>query len=171
MPRVLTLTQKPEESTEEFAARLAGQVQTFFGESPGDTSKSTEDTSKSTQPPPGTEDGSAPQPTDVTAPSEQPSNEDMSASLRELFAEFGRGPGWVTNPKGTKKLHDYWIHGKGAGKIRWGQSGDFDRCVREVGSEIGESDPGKLRFIKQICAQWHKDATGATPGHAPAEGG
>lgn len=64
MPRVLTLTQKPEESTEQFAARLAGQVQTFFGESTQDAPESTQDVTEST--------GAEPsEPTDVTAPSEQ----------------------------------------------------------------------------------------------------
>lgn len=37
MPRILTLTQKPDESPEQFAARLAGQVSTFFGEEAGAT--------------------------------------------------------------------------------------------------------------------------------------
>ena len=167
MPRVLTLTQKPEESTEDFAARLTGQVQTFFGES-------TEPAPESTEPAPEGEPESTgpepPEPTDVTASSEQPSDEDATASLRQLFAEFGRGPGWVTNPEATRKLHAYWVKGEGAGKIRWGQEGDFARCERLVGEKIAKNDPGKLRFIKQICAQWHKDATGATPGNAPGEG-
>ena len=96
-------------------------------------------------------------------------NEIDPAQLAALEALFGRGPGWVTNPKGTNRLHDYWIHGKGAAKIRWGVSGDFARCERLVGEKIAKNDPAKLRFIKQICAQWHKDATGATPGHAPGE--
>lgn len=36
MPRVLTLTQKPEESPEQFAARIAGQLTSFFGEAVGE---------------------------------------------------------------------------------------------------------------------------------------
>jgi hypothetical protein len=84
---------------------------------------------------------------------------------------FGRGPGWVTNPEDTKRIHDYWtVPGEpGYEKIAWGTPGDFNRCRVEVGEEIGEGSPEKLRFINQICSQWHKDATGFWPGHAPAE--
>lgn len=85
--------------------------------------------------------------------------------------DFARGPGWITNPEDTKRIHDYWtVPGQpGYEKIAWGTPGDFNRCRVEVGEEIGESSPEKLRFINQICAQWHKDATGFWPGHAPAE--
>jgi hypothetical protein len=91
----------------------------------------------------------------------------LKATDEELDA-FGRGPGWVTNPKATHRLWSYWVHGPGAGKIRWGVPGDFNRCRREVGEEIGENSPGKLRFLNQICAQWHHDALGVWPGQ---EGG
>lgn len=77
---------------------------------------------------------------------------------------FGRGPGWVTNPKGTEELHHYWVEGEGAAKIRWGEPNDFYRCRDQVGEEIGESSPATLRFINQICAQWHHDAIGEWPG-------
>jgi len=63
MPRVLTLTQKPEESTEQFAGRIAGQLNSFFGESTEAAPESTEETST------GPED----EPTDVSAaPEEEP---------------------------------------------------------------------------------------------------
>jgi HK97 family phage prohead protease len=38
--------------------------------------------------------------------------------------------------KATQRLHEYWVHGEGAAKIRWGQPGDFDRCVAELGRHI-----------------------------------
>jgi len=84
---------------------------------------------------------------------------------------FGRGPGWLTNPEDTKRIHDYWtVPGEeGYAKIAWGTPGDFDRCRVEVGSEIAENSPDKTRFLNQICAQWHHDATGFWPGNAPAE--
>jgi hypothetical protein len=87
--------------------------------------------------------------------------------------QFGRGPGWLTNPEDTKRLHDYWTVPGHAGyeKVQWGVPGDFYRCRTEVGEEIGEDSPEKLRFINQICSQWHHDATGFWPGHAPLEGG
>jgi len=95
--------------------------------------------------------------------------EEISATLGEVQA--GRGPGWLTNPADTKRIHDYWtVPGEpGYEKIAWGTPGDFNRCRVEVGQEIGENSPEKLRFINQICSQWHKDATGFWPGHAPTE--
>ena len=85
--------------------------------------------------------------------------------------EFGRGPGWLTNPEDTRRIWAYWTQPchEGYAKINWGVPGDFSRCRVLVGEEIGENSPDKLRFINQICAQWHHDATGFWPGHAPAE--
>jgi hypothetical protein len=84
---------------------------------------------------------------------------------------WGRGPGWITNPEDTRRIHDYWtVPGhEGYTKIGWGTPGDFDRCRVEVGQEIAENSPEKVRFINQICSQWHHDATGFWPGNAPAE--
>lgn len=89
----------------------------------------------------------------------------------ELPAHFGRGPGWITNPKETKRLHDYWTRPgePGYAKINWGVPGDFNRCRVEVGEEIAENSPDKTRFLNQICAQWHHDALGYWPGRAPSE--
>lgn len=78
--------------------------------------------------------------------------------------EFARGPGWVTHPRATSRLHRYWTKGKGAAKIRWGQGGDFYRCRRLVGAKIAKNSPEDMRFINQICARWHKDAIGIWPG-------
>jgi hypothetical protein len=85
--------------------------------------------------------------------------------------EFGRGPGWVTNPKETRRIWAYWTQPghEGYAKINWGVPGDFNRCRVEVGEEIGENSPDKLRFLNQICAQWHHDALGYWPGRAPSE--
>ena len=54
-------------------------------------------------------------------------------------------------------------------KVGWGTPGDFNRCRVEVGEEIAENSPDKVRFLNQICAQWHHDALGFWPGHAPTE--
>lgn len=96
-------------------------------------------------------------------------NQVLEAGLQ--LAEYGRGPGWVTNPADTKRIHDYWtVPGQpGYGKVGWGTPGDFERCRTLVGEEIGENSADKLRFLNQICAQWHHDATGFWPGKAPAE--
>jgi hypothetical protein len=84
---------------------------------------------------------------------------------------FGRGPGWLTNPEDTRRIWAYWTQPghEGYNKINWGVPGDFNRCRVEVGEEIGENSPDKLRFLNQICAQWHHDATGFWPGRAPTE--
>ena len=37
--------------------------------------------------------------------------------------------GQAAHPGATERLHEYWVHGEGAAKIRWGDAGDFDRCV------------------------------------------
>ena len=41
----------------------------------------------------------------------------------------------------TERLHQYWVHGEGAAKIRWGlpgEPGDFDRCVLHLGKYIAD---------------------------------
>lgn len=94
-----------------------------------------------------------------------------TSSAPPAEVKFGRGPGWITNPVETKRLHDYWTKPGQAGyeKIAWGVPGDFNRCRVEVGQEIGENSPGDLVYLNQICAQWHHDATGFWPGRAPTE--
>jgi hypothetical protein len=73
-----------------------------------------------------------------------------------------RVAGAVTNPGGTAKLHEYWVHGEGAAKIKWGTPGDFDRCVMHLGKFI--ADP------KGYCAKAHHDALGIWPAtHAKME--
>lgn len=63
----------------------------------------------------------------------------------------------------TEKLMEYWARGAGAAKINWGHDGDFDRCVIELGKYVS---PG---VVKGLCSNLHVRATGARPGHAPAE--
>lgn len=63
----------------------------------------------------------------------------------------------------TDRLMTYWAEGPGAAKIGWGVSGDFDRCVVELGKYVS---PG---MVKGLCNHLHQRATGAPPGHAPGE--
>lgn len=77
-------------------------------------------------------------------------------------AEVARVAGAVTNPGGTERLHEYWVHGEGAAKIAWGTPGDFDRCVVELGKYV--KDP------HGYCAKAHHDALGIWPAtHAAME--
>jgi HK97 family phage prohead protease len=63
---------------------------------------------------------------------------------------------------GTERLHEYWVHGEGALKIRWGAPGDFDRCVRHLGKYI--ADP------EGYCNLAHHAALGIYPAtHAAME--
>lgn len=58
----------------------------------------------------------------------------------------------------TKRIKDYWAHGEGAAKIRWGEPHDFDRCVTELSKYVG---PG---VVKGLCANLHHEALGVWPG-------
>lgn len=71
----------------------------------------------------------------------------------------------------TEHLMEYWSHGEGAAKIRWGTDGDFDRCIRQVQEAVtkGGNKPLPDREIKGLCSNLHQRATGARPGHAPGE--
>lgn len=79
---------------------------------------------------------------------------------------FDRGPGWVTNPKETKRLHDYWTKKGQPGykKIGWGTPGDFTRAKKLIGQKIAANSPEDMKYLNQIIAQWHHDALGYWPG-------
>lgn len=66
-------------------------------------------------------------------------------------AAVNRLRAWAVGPEGQKQF-------------RWGTPGDFDRCQRFY-REKGIPN----RMIPGWCARLHKLATGASPGHAPAE--
>jgi hypothetical protein len=94
-------------------------------------------------------------------------DEALAADARDAtdrIASFKRGSGWITNPEDTARLHRYWTKGKGAAKIRWGTSGDFTRCTRQLRKYI---DP---QFLNRTCAQWHHDALGYWPGECGRPG-
>lgn len=59
------------------------------------------------------------------------------------------------------QLIDYWTRGKGAIKIRWGQDGDFTRCVRALRRYFPKNPEG-------LCNRLHTRATGSPPGQAHA---
>ena len=42
----------------------------------------------------------------------------------------------------AERLRQYWEHGEGAAKIRWGQPGDYDRCVTLLTPHLGERAHG-----------------------------
>lgn len=65
--------------------------------------------------------------------------------------------------KNTERLMNYWAHGAGAIKIRWGTDGDFARCQRELRKHVPP------QMVDGLCSNLHVRATGARPGHAPGE--
>lgn len=73
------------------------------------------------------------------------------------------GPGWITNPVATSRIRRYWVSGKGAGKIRWGAPGDFNRCRSQLAKYVQNPD-----WLAGLCANMHKEALGVWPGQ---EGG
>ena len=55
----------------------------------------------------------------------------------------------------TERLHEYWVHGEGAARIRWGEPGDFDRCVAHLSKYIADA--------KGYCDLAHHAALGMWP--------
>lgn len=76
-----------------------------------------------------------------------------------------RGRSGRSDRGNAETLRRYWTSGPGAAKIRWGQPGDFMRCVRAVSRFMGSRARG-------YCALRHKAATGMwTSQHAKATRG
>jgi len=90
--------------------------------------------------------------------------ESWTASL-DAAVNTHDAPGWVTNPRETQRLRTYWTRGEGAGKIRWGQPGDFDRCRSQLRKYV--SNPS---FLAGTCANLHYVALGYWPNQGPHEG-
>lgn len=57
--------------------------------------------------------------------------------------------------RAAKMLRQFWTVGTGAVKIRWGQPGDFDRCVSHMRKYV--RDP------EGLCAEYHHAALGYWP--------
>lgn len=92
---------------------------------------------------------------------------DASLALSDdMRVQMRRGAGWVTNPEATRRIHSYWTTPgqPGYAKIGWGTPDDYSRCIDEIGQEIAEKSPEKLRYIHAQCAQWQHDAIGIWPG-------
>ena len=106
-----------------------------------------------------------------TADDSTPSGEDEGVAAAGETVEAKRGPGWVTHPEETRRLHRYWTQPgqPGYAKIAWGSPGDFNRCRVMVGEKIATNSPEDMRHLNAICAEWHHDALGIWPGqHAHA---
>lgn len=78
----------------------------------------------------------------------------LQLALQEFDLTFERERD-VNTPGGGHNLKQYWTHGPGAAKIRWGTDGSFDRCTRHLGKYV--RDP------QGLCAEYHHAATGEWP--------
>lgn len=112
-----------------------------------------------------------PHPDMPTTDTEESAALSASGQLVE-FSTFDRGPGWVTHPKETNRLHSYWTKKgqPGYAKIAWGTPGDFRRARVLIGEKIGANSPEDMRYLNQIIAQWHYDALGYWPGELDKPG-
>ena len=85
------------------------------------------------------------------------------AVSRETFApvpiKTKDGPGWITEPKPTHRITDYWVDGRGALKIRWGQPGDFNRCRMQLVKYVQNPE-----WLAGLCANLHYRALRVWPG-------
>lgn len=72
---------------------------------------------------------------------------------------------------GVERLKEYWTTGEGGKLIGWDTPGDFTRCIECIQEAVtkGGREPLPDRMIKGLCAELHKRATGAAPGHGPRE--
>ncbi len=101
--------------------------------------------------------------------------EDLKAAAAEVLA--AQRAEQVVDPvvfdisRMPASLKQYWLAGAGAAVIGWGTPGDFDRCVTAINAEITKHGRAPLpdHEIKGLCANLHKEATGATPGNAQGE--
>ena len=102
---------------------------------------------------------------DAMTPEEQDAYaEERGLIIASAFAPGTHdGPGWITHPIPTGRIRRYWVRGKGALKIRWGQPGDFNRCRRQLAKYIANP-----KWLAGACANMHKEAIGVWPGR---EGG
>jgi hypothetical protein len=88
-----------------------------------------------------------------------------NAADNALALELKAGPPGATFPSkdlGAAKLRRYWTKGPGAAKIRWGQPGDFNRCVMHMRKYVGERAKG-------LCNIYHRSAIGVAPGQEKSE--
>lgn len=60
------------------------------------------------------------------------------------------------NAGNAEQLRHWYVRGEGAARIRWGEPGDFDRCVAIAGEHLANP--------QGYCANRHREATGEWPG-------
>lgn len=79
------------------------------------------------------------------------------AKARQSSVTAAGGTG-IPTTRMPNHLREYWVHGKGAARIRWGTSHDFYRCRRALRKYLNPAQ------IDGACATLHKLAVGTWPG-------
>lgn len=86
--------------------------------------------------------------------------ESLTAAAPNDIPEITKdAPGWITHPRDTSRLRNYWATGPGAGRIAWGTPGDFNRCRANLAEYVQRPD-----WLAGLCANIHFDALGYWPG-------
>jgi hypothetical protein len=88
-----------------------------------------------------------------------PAEESVEGEFKNVPIKTKDGPGWVTEPKATKRITDYWVDGPGAIKIDWGVPGDFNRCRANLAKYVQNPE-----WLAGLCANLHYRALGIWPG-------
>lgn len=101
-----------------------------------------------------------PVPDDEPGP-ETPATSDRTAPVRRVGTKALDTDPDPSPKRSAARLRNYWVRGAGAAKIRWGQDGDFLRCVGQLGKYV--EDP------KGLCNVYHRSALGAPPGQGHKE--
>jgi hypothetical protein len=82
------------------------------------------------------------------------------AAQSPLYSEYGDVIVAAGHPfkgaKGAERLKEYWIHGEGAAKIRWGTKGDLSRCHNHLAKFVGPA------MAWGLAQNYHKALFGMT---------
>jgi hypothetical protein len=79
------------------------------------------------------------------------------AAIEQALVAAKGGRSLANKAAGAERLRQYWLHGKGAAKIRWGTPGDWTRCVRNLSKYLGPRAKG-------YCQLMHGRSTGTWAG-------
>lgn len=82
---------------------------------------------------------------------------DTVAAITAALVAAKSGKKLANKAAGAERLRQYWLHGKGAAKIRWGTPGDWTRCYRNLSKYMGPRAKG-------YCQLMHGRATGTWAG-------
>lgn len=94
------------------------------------------------------------------------SEADAEMALMLISIDDGnRAAGVDTHPAAAAQLKEYWAHGKGALKIRWGTAGDHTRCVHLLSKYVGPE------VVHGLCTNIQQLAIGHAGNPTPQEKG